>query len=137
MIDPEKNYQEHLDSTVEAVCRSMMDLEVYELGFHHDHYKYIEKHGKVFSDALGIDDVNKSVVAEGDKCRQYRNTWDKAGVPFGIGSMIYIASKERKYVDTVRQTDNGWVDVCQWVIDKFNTDPEIIAAVKAVRATYE
>lgn len=109
----------------------------YEFGFRNDHYKYIEKHGKVFSGALGINDVTKSLVAEGDKCRQYKDQWEEAGVPFVIGSMIYIASKESKYANTVRQTDNGFVKPCQWVIDKFKTDPEIIAAVKAVQNTYE
>lgn len=137
MIDPDESYQTALDSTVAVMCRRMMDPEVYELGFQNNHYKYIEKYGNVFSDALGIDDVTKSLVADGDKCRQYKDQWEEAGVPFVIGSMIYIASKEYKYVSTVRQTENGWVDVCQWVIDKFKTDPEIIAAVKAVRNTYE
>lgn len=137
MIDPEESYEAALDSTVTDMCRRMMDPEVYELGFKNNHYKYIEKHGKVFSDALGIDDVTKSLVADGDKCRQYKDEWEEDNVPFVIGAMIYIASKESKYSNTVRQTDKGFVKPCQWVIDKFKTDPEIIAAVKAVRATYE
>ena len=109
----------------------------YEFQFRDFHYKYIEKHGKVFSDALSIADVTKSLVADGDKCRQYRDEWEEDGVPFVIGAMIYIASKESKYCLTVRQVEDTWVDVSQWVIDKFHSDPEIIAAVKAVRATYE
>jgi hypothetical protein len=57
------------------------------------------------------------ITAHGDKAYSYRETWEKAGIHFFHGVAIYLLSYVRPFSNEVRETANGWVDVCQWVID--------------------
>lgn len=95
-----------------------------ELIHQQEHYKFIEKYGKVFAQELGnpqITDVNDMAVADGDKCYSYKNQWWEAGIPFALGVMIYLISKYKPYSEQVRNTDHGWVAPVDWVVSTWNT----------------
>lgn len=79
------------------------------------HYAYIEKHGKWFSDQLGVEDINKIVVAHGDKSRQYFDLFEKLGVSPKKGAMVHLLTYVTPYSNTVRQTSDGWVSVESWL----------------------
>lgn len=84
-----------------------------------DHYKFIEKYGKLFASFLGIKhitDMDHFSAAEGDKARQYKEQWEGYRIPFPLATMAYYLSKERFYCDDNRNTEVGWVPVEQWVI---------------------
>lgn len=55
------------------------------------------------------------IVADSDKCEQYRKMWESAGVPYEHGVMIYLISKNRPYCLVAREK----VLIGQWVIDSY------------------
>jgi hypothetical protein len=61
-------------------------------------------------------------LAHGDKAAQYEERWVAAGVPYHRGLMIYLLSFLPPYTGLVRQTHQGWVDPCQWVIDRYRDE---------------
>ena len=83
-----------------------------------NHYAWLEqnlpdffKHcGVSFKDNAGI------IAAHGDKCSSYRNRWERHNIPFYKGVAIYLLSYCKPYSNEVRNTKNGWVDPCTWVI---------------------
>lgn len=105
------------------------------------HYKYLDKHLPAFFKKLGID-MNRNcagiVSAHGDKCYSYRSQWEKEGIAFPHGVAIYLLSYVNPFANESRETKDGWVDVCQWVIknkDRFlpllepidENDPDILS----------
>lgn len=44
------------------------------------------------------------ITCDADKCEQYRNEWEKAGIPYINGIMIYLISKMRPYNREARVT---------------------------------
>lgn len=85
------------------------------------HYDWLNENLKEFFDGVGINiDYHKGViVAHGDKCYGYKHAWEQAGIPFEHGVAIYLLTYFNPFADEVRQTDDGWVDVKQWVIDNY------------------
>lgn len=101
-----------------------------------NHYKYLDNFlvaflKKVFAEKFNQYAHNDGlIVAHGDKCYQYRNEWEAAGIPFNHGVMIYLLSYLNPYADTVRQTANGWIPVETWVIERYPEFKEIIFSLE-------
>lgn len=60
------------------------------------------------------------ITAHGDKCYTYKDVWEEAGVPFEYGVAAYLMARTRTYKDEVYEGVGAKVDVCQWVIDRYN-----------------
>lgn len=84
-----------------------------------NHYKYAEEHLLAFWEKLGVEYPGGRGIlgAHGDKGSGYSWAWEKAGIPFHKGMMIYYLTYMRPFNQEVRETKNGWVDPGQWVID--------------------
>lgn len=111
-----------------------------------NHYAFIEKYGKVFTEAVGLKhckNIAFNLSCDGDKTRQYKYEWETYGVPFVFGTMIYLLSKEMEFRDQIRDTDDGWVSPVDWVITVYRSDdtkPEyknIKEGIKAVLSEME
>lgn len=85
------------------------------------HYDWLNEHFEEFLEALGGDwrTCGGIISAHGDKCYSYRDIWYAAGIPFSHGVAIYLLSYIAPWYKEVRDTDNGWVDPFQWVIDSY------------------
>ena len=84
-----------------------------------NHYEWIETNLPLLLTSLGIDssEAEGMGLAHGDKCYQYKQEWEDAGVPWFHGVGIYMLSYINPYEKEVRNTTNGWVPVEEWVID--------------------
>lgn len=107
-----------------------------------DHYRFIEKYGKLFASHLDmkhVTDMDHYSVAEGDKARQYKERWEGYRIPFPLATMVYYLSKERLFCDDNRNTDSGWVPVEQWVISAILGIPKNLEGdhYDKVRAAYK
>jgi hypothetical protein len=92
-----------------------------------DHYKFIEKYGKLFSQYINIPnvtDISDYLSCDGDKAYQYKERWFSYGIPFPIGVMVYLLSKVRPYSSDCRSTEHGWVPVEQWVVSAIKGIPK-------------
>lgn len=87
-----------------------------------NHYKYIDEHFATFLEKLGLnpDLAAGAGAAHGDKCYQYRDTWEKWGISFEKGCCIYLLTYYAPFSTTVRDTPKGWVDPSHWVIANRN-----------------
>lgn len=101
-----------------------------------NHYDWCEKYGGEFFKIVGINPsyVSSFLSCDGDKCYQYKERWENAGIPFVHGVLIYLITKSSPYVNEVRNTPNGWVDVCDWIIDNYTNNHKffIILPVKEI-----
>ena len=82
------------------------------------HYNWLDKHLPAFLAKVGIDfNICPGIVsAHGDKCYGYRHRWEEAGIEFPHGVAIFLLSYLSPFDDETRETKDGWVDVCEWVI---------------------
>lgn len=69
------------------------------------------------------------VSAHGDKGYSYRDYWKENGIPFPKGMAIFLLSYCHPYADEVRETDHGWVDVKQWVVDNYTRFESILPEI--------
>lgn len=56
------------------------------------------------------------IGSDGDKCYQYRQAWEDAGIPFPHGVAIYMLGSVPPFSLEVRETKMGWVAPKDWVI---------------------
>jgi hypothetical protein len=85
-----------------------------------NHYDYLNKHLKVFFDALGIPYSPGIIGAHGDKAYGYRGEWKDAGIPFHKGVAVYLLTHENPFSKEVRDTPNGWVAPVDWVVQNYH-----------------
>ena len=88
------------------------------------HYAWLEENLDAFFISLGMDierygNARGWNIAHGDKCYQYRDRWAQHGIPFPHGVAIYYLTYTSQYGKESRETDNGWVAPCDWVIDNY------------------
>lgn len=86
-----------------------------------DNYEILDKKlAKLFS-LLGINEEEAKGLhfAYDDKCDQYKQEWEEAGVPYEHGVMIYMLTFVSPFSENVRSTKNGWVAPEEWVIDTY------------------
>ena len=93
-----------------------MDLKSF---YKTSHYYWLENNLEDFFKKLQIDYYPGIIRCHGDKCYGYRSTWEANDVPFFHGVAIYLLTYERPFDKEVRDTPNGWVPPCQWVIDNY------------------
>jgi len=88
---------------------------------HINHYKWLEKHFPDFVEKLlGAEEslhCKGFIGAHGDKCYSYKYEFTNAGIAFPHGVAMYLLTYMRPFSKEVRETDLGWVDAGQWVID--------------------
>lgn len=53
------------------------------------------------------------VGAHGDKCYSYRDQWEKEGIPFHVGALLYLLTYTKAFEDNEKSNS------CQWVIDNY------------------
>lgn len=93
------------------------------------HYDYLEYFYSTVCSNLCEPDVYKgNFSSSGDKMYQYRDRWERAGVPWFHGVVCYMLM-DSVYPNTVRQTNAGWIDPAQWVIDNYKTGLCLYAAM--------
>lgn len=87
------------------------------------HYDYLEMILPKFFKDVGVDwESNAGIIsAHGDKGYGYKHQWEDSGIPFPEGMAVYLLSYVSPYSETVRETDSGWIDPGQWVIDNYDT----------------
>lgn len=102
----------------------------------YSHYDYLKEHLFPFMEKMGVNiEWNGGIIgAHGDKAYGYRDEWKRAGIQFPHGVAIYLLTYCRPYALEVRETENGWVDPKQWVID--NKD-RFLPHLPPVPADYE
>lgn len=101
-----------------------------------NHYDYLDLYGPQFSAELDIDNIAHMSSAHGDKAYGYGFDWERKGLPFSKGVMIFLLSYLYPYSKTVRTTENGWVDTGDWVLDRYNNDSVIRAALDRLPSYY-
>lgn len=69
--------------------------------------------GKVFNKTPEAMWCSGIVSAHGDKCYGYKSSWEKAGVPFYRGTMLYLLSYTSQFKEESRH------DMEKWVIDNY------------------
>jgi hypothetical protein len=86
-----------------------------------NHYEYLDKHLPKFFESVGVSFENNAgiITAHGDKCYSYRGKWSDAGIPFEHGVAIYLLTYVRPFSQECRETENGWKDPCEWVIENY------------------
>lgn len=83
------------------------------------HYDYLNEHVFNFLEKCGINaEWNGGIVgAHGDKAYGYRDKWERGGLHFYHGVAIYLLTYCRPYAQEVRETEHGWVDAGDWVLN--------------------
>ena len=91
-----------------------------------DHYHWLDKNLDSFVQNLtdlksvyGDISLKGSISADADKCYSYKGRFSNANIPFEHGVAIYLLTYYRPYSKEVRETPNGWVDPCDWIIKNY------------------
>jgi len=86
-----------------------------------NHYDWLDENlPDVFKKAgIHIDYHQGVITAHGDKCYGYKSQWEEAGIPFEHGVAIYLLTYFNPYASEVRETENGWVEVGEWVAQNY------------------
>lgn len=84
-----------------------------------NHYKWLENNLPSFFESVGLnpDHAIGSISASGDKCYSHSYIFEKNGLHFYHGVSIYLILGFTPFSEQVRNTENGWVDPFQWIID--------------------
>lgn len=85
-----------------------------------NHYNYLSEHLADFlRQMVPIRRISSRglISAHGDKCYGYRDLWEKAGIPFHKGVAIYLLTYCRPYSQEVRETEKGWVQTENWIVE--------------------
>lgn len=90
-------------------------------GYELSHYAWLHKHLLQFLLNLGVEEYLAKcglgmISSHGDKVYGYREQFKKAGLPFNYGVAIYLLTYMHPWSDEVRETKNGWVAPCDWVV---------------------
>lgn len=98
-----------------------------------NHYKWLENNLPTFFNAIGLNQYIKYcdsiITADADKCYSYKSIWQENNIPFYHGIALYLITKISPYNKEVRETVNGWVSPCNWVIDNYNRFKEYLPEV--------
>lgn len=83
------------------------------------HYKWLDVHLPTFFKKVGLDPASCSglITANGDKCYSKEGFFIANGIHFYHGVAIYLLTSMNPFANEVRQTEQGWVDPFQWIID--------------------
>lgn len=84
-----------------------------------NHYNWLNKNFNDFTNNLNLPNYQGLITAHGDKCYSYKDEWESHNIPFPHGVAIYLLTYVKPFSKEVRETNNGWVDPKQWVIDNY------------------
>lgn len=85
-----------------------------------NHYDWLNKNFNKFTKSLGFkEDLTGLISAHGDKAYQYEHLWKEKGIPFEHGVAMYLLTYVNPYAKQVRETANGWINPCEWVIENY------------------
>lgn len=85
------------------------------------HYDYLEFFYSFVCEKLNVADTYRgSWSSNGDKMYQYKDMWNKGGVPWFHGVVCYMLMDSVFYKE-VRQTKTGWRDPGKWVIENYKS----------------
>lgn len=97
-----------------------------------NHYEYLDAHIATFLLRLTKQTLMELwcsgiVGAHGDKCYQYKDGWEKRGISFERGALLYLLTYVPPYSKEVREVikwngshyDKSWVDPYTWVIENY------------------
>ena len=85
------------------------------------HYDWLDENFTTFLINLGMSKERADwemglISAHGDKCYTYRDSFDKANIPFEQGVAMYLLTYIKPWNKEVRETENGWVNPVDWII---------------------
>lgn len=109
-----------------------------------NHYSFLDKHLaeiwlKVRGTTLDEDWCAGIIVAHGDKCYGYRDKWEKAGIHFNVGALIYLFSyvspRPNNYVQLELLEQDQRHTVGDWVIRQYNNE-DFIKIIKKICEDY-
>ena len=111
--DTSHNYQPS-----EADYRLMFD-EITPGNLDLNHYDYLELvieefWVRVFGKTLSETWNDGIIVSHGDKAYGYKDTWEKAGIPFNRGVLIFLLTYTRELGETPKHESR------EWVVRKYN-----------------
>lgn len=94
------------------------------------HYYWLGDLGNLdkFYENLGTDIRHGNLTAHGDKGSCYEGKWARAGIHYFHGMAILLSSYDI-HRNEVRDTKDGWVDPCQWVIDNYDRFKEYLPPI--------
>lgn len=84
------------------------------------HYEYLDKFFTKFVNSLGIQGNHDGMIsAHGDKAYRYCSDFETVGIPFNHGLTIYLLTYLHPFLQECRNTDKGWVNPSDWVIQNY------------------
>lgn len=86
------------------------------------HYKFLDLHFNTILTRMGRDDMiprRGNFSASGDKYYSYKDKWEKQRICFFHGAAMYHLM-ELLFYKEVRETKQGWVDPCKWIIANYD-----------------
>lgn len=96
-------------------------------------YKYVVDVSSMLCQQLGIKDpLSLMLTAHGDKARQYKWIGDENNIPYGKILLTYLLSHEYPYSNSVRNTENGWVSVEDWLLEKTTKEGPVKQALDSI-----
>lgn len=83
------------------------------------HYEWLEKNLPAFLEKNGFNPEYASslIQAHGDKCYSVETYFKRNGLHFYHGVAMYLLLSFEPYASQVRQTENGWVDPFEWIVE--------------------
>ena len=89
-------------------------------------YKKFKNDFSVFLENIGKENqipyVESIIVCDADKCTQYSEIWERNGIPYEHGVMIYLITKMRPYSNEARVT----ISPCDFVIKHYEAFKKFI-----------
>lgn len=83
-------------------------------------YKKLNKVFPIFLKNIGKENqipyAESIIICDSDKCIQYYDIWEKNGIPFDHGVIIYLITKMKPYSDEARKT----ISASEFVIKYYN-----------------
>lgn len=91
------------------------------------HYDYLDFHFSKFCKDVGIVDnwVTSLISAHGDKGYCYKRDWEKSGIHFYHGMMLYILFRLEPFCDETEQHN-----VKSWVIDNYSRFVNLLPSIE-------
>ena len=92
------------------------------------HYDYLEANLEQFAKDAGAqcaENLSSLIVADGDKCYQYKRQWENGGVPFYHGTALYIISRLPPFESTI----DRW-KMNEWIISVYPTMKQFLPAIE-------
>lgn len=97
------------------------------------HYDYLDENFHIFLVNIGInrskEDCSGQIIADGDKVYGYKDIFEEHGIHFYQGVALYLLTKLSPYDKEVRNTSNGWVAPCDWVISNYKRFKEFLPPI--------